>query len=218
MKASLRMAATLLLALTGTFAMNAAQAKCTLTEIRFGLIGQGDCTLDADDLLRAVELYKARKEGKWDIKEFSPEEQWPKSRLPDLEPVAIVHLLTNGAVDTAVDVLNSGNVDAGAFDVSVAVQFVAVTSGTVTPRAAILTAFPGSQAQAPAIRQNTGWFTLPDRQLSYDLVFSVDVDPGNSMAESDKGNNEMSYVCRVLQDEAVYPNQQAGDPPICPAW
>ncbi len=218
MKTSLRMAATLLLVLTGTFAMNAAQAQCTLTEIRFGLIGQGDCTLDANDLLRAVELYKARKEGKWAIKEFSPEEQWPKSKMPDLEPVAIAQLLINGAVDTAVDVLNSGDVDAGAFDVSVEVQFVAVTSGAVTSPAPILTTFPGAQAQVPAIRQNTGWFPLPDRQLSYDMVFNVEVDPGNGVAESDEGNNEMSYVCRVLQDEAVYPNQQAGDPPICPVW
>jgi hypothetical protein len=178
---------------------------CSLAEIRVGFIGEGDCILDAKELLHAYDRYKARQKGlyEYEVKVVAKPVEPEEPAKPNLRPYNIkkASLAYNTVMDAAVEVTNDGNASAGPFyDVQVRVEFIKLDDNThtvsqpVTVRMYTLAA--GASERSDWIR-TIRYIIIPDPDPDYTAIVTATVDPNNVIDESNETDNQYTEICRI---------------------
>jgi len=193
----IKSAAVLLCVGTGALAFTTAHASgCSVTELRLGLIGQGDCLISPEEVVRGLDLYKARHNGIY----IYAMKTAPK---PNLVPYNISEFNSGGnaVMDAKAHVRNSGMGDVGrAFDVRISIEFVKLDDNSRTQSPPVTVRMNPLAAGASASSDwisSISYILIPDPDPDYDAVITATVDPGNVIDESDETDNVYTEVCRI---------------------
>lgn len=170
-----------------------AAGVCQLSSLTYGGLDQPDCTIKAEDLLSAYEMYKARQRG---LVVYTP---------PKLPNLVVTNLREgNGAGNTVIDaqarVDNTGTASAPPFEVLVQAQFVKLDDGSVVSSAPVTLPMSGlaagARAWSPWLHQ-VAYILIPDPDHDYDVILRAIVDPRNRIVEQSELDNVYEEVCRI---------------------